>query len=268
MREHEVPTHVQTEDKVLLWFSFPQIVALIAVSAFSYGAYHYLPGPSGLRIALAVLIGALGVAMVVVKIGGRRLPMVAADLMKYRLGARLYVGSPAQLTRSEPPAPVETGPGPLGMMAKRGRRGARRLRVMARRGLRRMRKNRSRRNGRQPFRPHGWFGKRRKPASVNGENGSGRPSAGRNENKRTATGSGEGCSVSSWAQSRWRCLPSAFPRPPSRTATTPTIFRSTRRSSLRYQTLCRGDEYSSSGSSCRETALRSPFAPPPASTYE
>ena len=95
MREHEVPTHVQTEDKVLLWFSFPQIVALIAVSAFSYGAYHYLPGPSGLRIALAVLIGALGVAMVVVKIGGRRLPMVAADLMKYRLGARLYVGSPA-----------------------------------------------------------------------------------------------------------------------------------------------------------------------------
>ena len=23
MREHEVPTHVQAEDKVLLWFTFP-----------------------------------------------------------------------------------------------------------------------------------------------------------------------------------------------------------------------------------------------------
>ena len=183
MRDHEVPTHVQTEDKVLLWFSFPQIVALIAVSALSYGAYHYVPGPSETRIALAVLIGLFGIAMVVGKIGGRRLPMVAADLLKYRLGARLYAGSPAQLTRSEPPAPVESGPGPLGMMAKRGRRGARKLRVFARRGLRRMRKNRSRRNGRQPFRPHGWFGKRRKPASANGDVGNGRSAAGRKENK-------------------------------------------------------------------------------------
>ena len=39
MREHEVPTHVQAEDRVLLWFTFPQIVALTAVSAISYGAY-------------------------------------------------------------------------------------------------------------------------------------------------------------------------------------------------------------------------------------
>ena len=48
MREHEVPTHVQAEDKVLLWFTFPQIVAVVAVCAVSYGAYHYLPfGPMG-----------------------------------------------------------------------------------------------------------------------------------------------------------------------------------------------------------------------------
>ena len=33
MREHEVPTHVQAEDKVLLGFTFPQIVALTAVCA-------------------------------------------------------------------------------------------------------------------------------------------------------------------------------------------------------------------------------------------
>ena len=112
MREHEVPTHVQAEDRVLLWFTFPQIVALLAVISLSYGAYHYVPGPSETRIALAVLLGLFGTAMVVGKIGGRRLPMVAADLLKYRLGARLYAGSPAQLARSEPPAPVESGPGP------------------------------------------------------------------------------------------------------------------------------------------------------------
>ena len=36
MREHEVPTHVQAEDRVLLWFTFPQIVAMTAVCALSY----------------------------------------------------------------------------------------------------------------------------------------------------------------------------------------------------------------------------------------
>ena len=103
MREHEVPTHVQAEDRVLLWFTFPQIVALTAVCALSYGAYRYAPvGPSEVRMAIAVLLGLAGIAAVVGKIGGRRLPLVAADLLKYRLGARLYAGPPSELVRSEP----------------------------------------------------------------------------------------------------------------------------------------------------------------------
>ena len=118
MREHEVPTHVQAEDKVLLGFTFPQVVAVMAVFALSYGAYRYAPvGPSEVRMGLAVLFGLVGVAMVVGKIGGRRLPLVAADLLKYRLGARRYAGQTAQLVRAEPPAPpqpVKTGPGPCG----------------------------------------------------------------------------------------------------------------------------------------------------------
>ena len=43
MREHEVPTHVQAEDRVLLGFTFPQVVAVMAVLALSYGAYRYAP---------------------------------------------------------------------------------------------------------------------------------------------------------------------------------------------------------------------------------
>ena len=110
MREHEVPTHVQAEDKVLLGFTFPQVVAVMAVCALSYGAYRYAPvGPSEVRMALAVVLGLVGVAMIVGKIGGRRLPLVAADLLKYRLGARVYAGHVAQLVRSEPPAPPATG---------------------------------------------------------------------------------------------------------------------------------------------------------------
>ena len=155
MREHEVPTHVQAEDRVLLWFTFPQIVALTAVFALSYGAYRYAPvGPSEVRMAIAVLFGLAGIAAVVGKIGGRRLPLVAADLLKYRLGARLYVGPPSQLVRSEPPTPVQpvkSGPGPLSLMAKRASKTLRSLRPK--------RRSREKAGGRIPFRPHRWFGK-------------------------------------------------------------------------------------------------------------
>ncbi len=162
MREHEVPTHVQAEDRVLLGFTFPQIVAVVAVCALSYGAYRYAPvGPSEVRMAIAVVFGLVGIAMVVGKVGGRRLPLVAADLLKYRLGARVYAGPVSQLVRAESPAPaqpVRSGPGPLRLMAKRAGRGLGRLRKS-----RKTRKNKERRNGRMR-----WFGKRR------GRDGAGR----------------------------------------------------------------------------------------------
>ena len=157
MREHEVPTHVQAEDRVLLWFTFPQIVAVVAVCALSYGAYRYAPvGPSEVRMGLAVLFGLTGIAVVVGKIGGRRLPLVAADLLKYRLGARVYAGPVSGLVRPEPPVtlqPVKGGPGPLSLMARRAGKTLKRLRH----------RRKQKRNGeRKPFRPHCWFGKRRR----------------------------------------------------------------------------------------------------------
>ena len=139
MREHGVPTHVQAEDRVLLWFTFPQIVAITAVCALAYGAFRYAPvGPSGVRMALAVVVGLAGVAAVVGQIGGRRLPLVIADLLRFRLGPRLYAGTPSQLLRSEPPAPPPASPGPLTLLARR-----------ARRRIRRLRRGRERRNGRR-----------------------------------------------------------------------------------------------------------------------
>ena len=150
MKEHEVPTHVQAEDKVLLWFTFPQIVAVVAVCAVSYGAYHYLPfGPMAVRLAVGLLIGVVGIALIVGKIGGRGLPLVAADLLKFNLGARRYAGSPLEMTRSEPPAPVQAKPAPLRLLAKKAAGGLCKA-VKA-----------ARRKGRAPFRPHSWFGKRR-----------------------------------------------------------------------------------------------------------
>ncbi len=143
MTEHEVPTHVQAEDRVILWFTFPQIVAITAVCALSYGAYRYSPvGPSEVRMALAVMLALFGIAMVVGKVGGRQLPAVAADLLRFGLGPRRYAGPAADLVRSEPPAPPQVS-------EKVERSG-------------RWRRRRSRSRGRRTFRPHGWFGKRRR----------------------------------------------------------------------------------------------------------
>ncbi len=148
MREHEVPTHVQAEDRVLLWFTFPQIVAITAVCALAYGLYHYAPiGPAAVRMAFAALFGVGGLALVVGRIGGRKLPLVAADLLRYAVGARRFAGPPAELARAEPPAPVH----PAGQDGDP-------LRLLARRALRRTRratqkrKEGERRNGRLPFR--------------------------------------------------------------------------------------------------------------------
>ncbi|MDE2843364.1 MAG: hypothetical protein OXN21_08285, partial [Chloroflexota bacterium] len=150
MREHEVPTHVQAEDKALLWFTFPQIVAVVATCAVAYGVYRYFPfGPSGLKLGIAILLGVLGIAMTVGKVGGRGLPLVAADLLKFNLGARRYAGCPAELAISEAPPQPEAKPDPLRLLAKKaaGKVGNA---VKA-----------ARQKGRRPFRPHRWFGKGR-----------------------------------------------------------------------------------------------------------
>ena len=159
MREHEVPTHVQAEDKVLLWFTFPQIVAVVAVCAVSYGAYRYFPfGPSEFRLGIAIILGIAGIAMTVGKVGGRGLPLVAADLLKFNLGARRYAGAPAQLARSEAPPAPEARPDPLRLLAKKAASGVGKAAKAVQRKTR------------PPFRPHSWFGKRR-PKGAESANG-------------------------------------------------------------------------------------------------
>ncbi len=165
MRAHEVPTHVQAEDRVLLWLTFPQIVAMTAVAALAYGLYHYAPvGPAGVRVAAAVLFGLGGLAVVAGRIGGRRLPLVVADLLRYRLGPRRHAGPPGELARSEPPAPAQSP----------RRREGDSLRLLARRVLRRTRraaqkrKEGERRNGRLPFRPQRLFGRRKRGEEPDG----------------------------------------------------------------------------------------------------
>ena len=181
MDEHEVPTHVQAEDRVLLWFTFPQIVALTAVAALAYGVYQVAPfGPEAVRIGLGLVFALVGVALVVGKVNGRRLPAVAADLLRFGFGARRFSGPPAQLVRAEPPLParaepkseVEDGgperfpllaaqPEPEPTVETRVDRAAGSLGRGARKLARLKPSKRPRTRGeRMPLRPRNWFRKR------------------------------------------------------------------------------------------------------------
>ena len=183
MDEHEVPTHVQAEDRVLLWFTFPQIVALTAVAAFAYGVYQVAPfGPEAVRIGLGLVFALVGVALIVGRVGGRRLPAVAADLMRFGFGPRRFAGPPVQLVRAEPPAPPlkrgATNPDPetassasFGALAATdeareivrqqaaSQPGPIRRRVRKLANLKRSPRPRTR-GERMPLRPRNWFRKR------------------------------------------------------------------------------------------------------------
>ena len=119
MREHEVPTHLQTEDKVLLGLTFPQIVAIAAVVGLAYGLWKqaaFLPD-GAFRLGAAIVVGLLGLAMVAVRPGGRGLPTVILDLLRFALSPKRYEGEVTALLNP----PVATPPKPKSQK-KKGRR--------------------------------------------------------------------------------------------------------------------------------------------------
>ena len=141
------------------------------MAGLAYGLFQYLPIPSfEARICLAAVFALLGIAAVVGRVGGRRLPLVAADLLKYRLGARKFQGPVSELVRAEAPPQPAPKPNPLLILAKK-----------LNHGYRGHRQRRKQQKGRPHFRPHLWFGKRRRPEKPSGHD----PAHGRRRNLRT-----------------------------------------------------------------------------------
>ncbi len=109
MQAHDVPTHLQAEDRVLLGLTFPQIVAGMAVLGLAYGVWQravFLP-EGHWRTAAAVTFAILGLAGIVVRPGGRALPAVVLDLLRFALTPKRYGGEIAGLL--QPPV-VESRP--------------------------------------------------------------------------------------------------------------------------------------------------------------
>ena len=122
MQAHDVPTHLQAEDRVLLGLTFPQIVAAMAVLGLAYGVWQraaFLP-EGHWRIAAAVTFAILGLAAIVVRPGGRALPAVVLDLLRFALTPKRYGGEIAGLL--QPPV-VESRPKPKRKKKRRLRAG-------------------------------------------------------------------------------------------------------------------------------------------------
>ena len=167
MDAHEVPTHLGAEDRVLLWFTFPQLVALTAVAALAYGVYHVAPlGAEAVRIALGAGFALVGVILIAGRVGGRRLPALIADLLRFGFGPRRFRGPPAQLLRAQPPtspdATTAAGPEVERTHADAPRAAPSADPVSGARRLARLKPSkRGRRRGeRTPFKPRNWFRKR------------------------------------------------------------------------------------------------------------
>ena len=128
MQAHDVPTHLQAEDRVLLGLTFPQIVAGMAVLGLACGVWQraaFLP-EGHWRIAAAVTFAILGLAGIVVRPGGRALPALVLDLLRFALTPKRYGGEIAGLLR---PPVEETPTKAQGKAKSKRRRGLRRLRA-------------------------------------------------------------------------------------------------------------------------------------------
>ena len=115
---HEVPTHVDSSDRVFLGLTFIQVIMLVVVCGGCYALY-VMPMlawiPSKVRIGMVIPIGLFGAAMLIVQINGRPIPMVLLNILRFRVSPKLYRGSPSDLLHAAPenlPAFSEASPPP------------------------------------------------------------------------------------------------------------------------------------------------------------
>ena len=102
---HEVPTHVDSKDKVFLGLTFFQIVVFILVSTLAYVFYQSAIAQTLgilLRYGLPLVFWAVGAAWVLVEIGGRGLVSVVWDLASHMMGGNRYEGSSASFLDTAP----------------------------------------------------------------------------------------------------------------------------------------------------------------------
>lgn len=101
---HEIPTHLNVEDKAFFGLSVRQTMNLTAGIAGTYGLWNQWPSlPVGVRGALAAASLALGLVMTLVRVYGRGLDQWVFVLLHYLMTPK------TSLWRARPASREEAG---------------------------------------------------------------------------------------------------------------------------------------------------------------
>ena len=102
---HEVPTHVQSSDSLIFGLSFIQVIMLMVCLGGAYAIY-VMPMlawvPPRIRIGLAIGLALIAAAMMILKIGGRPVPILLLNLLKFKIAPQVYAGTPSTLLQPRP----------------------------------------------------------------------------------------------------------------------------------------------------------------------
>jgi hypothetical protein len=86
---HEIPTHLNVEDRALFGLSVRQLALLLAGCAAAYTAYDALPDAApGPRLALAGAVLLAAAALALLRPGGRGLELWVLALARYAVSPR------------------------------------------------------------------------------------------------------------------------------------------------------------------------------------
>jgi PrgI family protein len=92
MTRHEIPTHLNVEDTVLLGLTARQLGTLMACAAVGYRVWIQWPNlPGSIRIALAATCMLAGLVLALVRPGGR-------PLEQWALAGLAYLAAPRRTT--------------------------------------------------------------------------------------------------------------------------------------------------------------------------
>jgi hypothetical protein len=104
-RQHEIPTHLNVEDKVLFGLTVRQFLYVLVGASVSYGLWNQMPeAPFALRVSIVGACLLLTAALVLVRPHGR-------PLEEWLLAACAYAAIPRQATwRPHEPSPLDWRP--------------------------------------------------------------------------------------------------------------------------------------------------------------
>jgi hypothetical protein len=113
-RRHEIPTHLDVEDRLLLGLPARRALALLAGLAFAYSLWHQWPGaPEALRAGLAGACVLVAATAAFVRPGGRGLEAWALLALRYAACRRASVwrsdAPAATALRTDAPNPAAPG---------------------------------------------------------------------------------------------------------------------------------------------------------------